>query len=410
MIDSTQETGDPHATAFAPPPALASAPAQEAPVRNRAGQPRPRLWLRVTLVLWNWIVGSAACLTLPSSIFVVGWTFRLMRRSAVRNWNRLANVELLDSGPVPGWVLRERGPRGVRNLLAPLWLNAKLGLQGVFNAYVLTFPACLLWLFAWRFGWDNSFHKMYEQSFIGPSTWMLGNAAFIAAMLYLPLAQARQAVTGDWRAFYGFRLVWALLRRRPIRWLLLAAGYSLFSVPIYILMWAPQLFAQNEMFESMSDEQIVGWLYRYYFFGSLLLLPCYVALRLLATRLYAKALPSAVRRGEVRLDQLHNVERETLGPLGLLRVDPPMRRHPVVRAVGWTGGRIGRIAIGSAAVLLWATVALQIALASFLSYSHQRWLIQPLVQIPTITLIPSHLTDPPAPRDATDMGASMTGA
>lgn len=390
----------------------APAAAPDAPATHGA----PRRGSRVVgslRLLWNWLVGAAACVTIYSAVLVVGWTYRLMHRSALRTWNRMAENQPLDPNPlpeVPGWFIRERGPRTITNLLSPLWLNAKIGVQGVFNSYVLTVPACMLWLFAWRFGWDNSFHKMYEQSAIGFSTWALANALFIAAMLYIPLAQARQAVTGDWRAFYGFRLVWALLRRRPIRSLLLAAAYALLSLPVYILISAPQFIGQAERFHAMTDADLVIWLYRYYFLASLFLFPAYVLLRLIATRLYAKSLPGAIRRAEVRLDQLHPTERQILGQLGLVRVDPPSRRHPIIRAVGWTGSRFTRFATSLAAILLWTTVVLQIALSNFLSYSHQRWLIQPLVQLPTITLIPSHLTDPQAPRDATDMNSSMTGA
>jgi hypothetical protein len=61
-------------------------------------------------------------------------------------------------------------------------------------------------------------------------------------------------------------------------------------------------------------------------------------------------------------------------------------------------------------VLLWLTVTLQISIAQFFDYHPRRYLIQPLIQLPWLTHIPAHLTRPEQSRDATDMGASMTGA
>lgn len=111
---------------------------------------------------------------LPTTIFVVGWTYRRMRRSTLLAWNRLADGVAVDVDLAPGWFIRERGPRSLATVFSPVWENAKAGLLGVLNSYVLTIPACAMWLFARRFGWDNSFHKLYEQYAIDMGSSMTG--------------------------------------------------------------------------------------------------------------------------------------------------------------------------------------------------------------------------------------------
>jgi hypothetical protein len=39
-------------------------------------------------------------------------------------------------------------------------------------------------------------------------------ALFVAAMVYVPMAQVHQAVTGDFRAFFEFRFVGRFIRAR----------------------------------------------------------------------------------------------------------------------------------------------------------------------------------------------------
>src|ERR1051325_4581211 len=97
-------------------------------------------------------------------------------------------------------------------LAASLWHNVRLGVQAMFNTWVLTLPSCALMLFGWYDGWNNSFNKGYEQFSVGPATSWFGIMLFAAAMLYVPMAQARQAITGEWRALYQLRL-----GSRPVR-------------------------------------------------------------------------------------------------------------------------------------------------------------------------------------------------
>ncbi|MFW6124765.1 MAG: hypothetical protein ACOC46_01345, partial [Pirellulales bacterium] len=216
--------------------------------------------LRTVLAfVWKYLAGAVLCLNPLTSVLVVGWTYRLAQRSVLRAWWRrsarckasgVSFVHFVESGAAtcgharaPNWIvappsrrariaaasrgtgLRRRAVGIVKTAGGSLWLNARIGGAAIFNTWVLTLPACLLWLFAWHGGWNNSFHKGYEQWWVGPLTGWLGVGLFLLAMLYVPMAQARQAVTGEWRSFYHFRLVRTLIRRRPAACVALAALY-----------------------------------------------------------------------------------------------------------------------------------------------------------------------------------------
>src|SRR5437879_10635538 len=182
--------------------------------------------------------GMLFCQSVLGALAVLGWTYRVMQRSVLKQWWKLSEspaksesfVEFVagDSRTCehihsPNWFLIQNFREGIRRLPEAgvgkrlltvlralgqsLWTNVRLGVQGIFNTWVLTLPACVLMLFGWYDGWNNSFNKGYEQFLVGPGISWLGIMLFIAAMLYSPMAQARQAFTGKWRSFYQFRLI-----------------------------------------------------------------------------------------------------------------------------------------------------------------------------------------------------------
>lgn len=350
-----------------------------------------RIVLKLVIGLWKWAVGVAACMTLPSSVLVVGWVLRAMRRKTLSVWNQYSEAsEKVDVGDWPNWVLRNRGEEGWWP--ASLWQNIKIGLQGTFNIFVLTLPAGAMWAFAWRFGWDNSFHKVYEQAWMGPTMGLSGVALFIAAMFYAPLAQARQAVTGDWRSFYDFHLVWRLARRLKWACVRLAALYAAVSVPIVILRFLP-VGQFNLVLDYRSDEELVAMLNKYYLAVSVLLFPLYLWVRLSAAKIYARAMLETVALGTVQPQELAIVEQQTLGKLGLLQPADRPRRHILIRTTGWTASRLAGFTAGALAAALWFAFVAQIYIGEFLNHHPLiGWLNQPLIQLPVVRYIPSHLT------------------
>lgn len=352
-------------------------------------------WQGRAIKMWKYLVGVLLCQNLVFSVLVVGWCYRLMRRTTRREWRRLSGRGA-PATPWPNWMLHWdglRAPNRRKALTASLVLNARLGAQAIANTWVATLPGCALWVFAWYSGWDNSFNKGYEQFWVGPAAGWLGIVLFIAAMLYLPMAQARHAATGDWRAFYQFRLVRKLVRHRWPACLLLAALYAALSLPVTLLKIVPTFLPQMRPdLMDMPDAALLEFLRTYYFWATVAGFGAFLALRVVAARIYARAVVSAVQRGVVRPEELGRRERRNLHELGLLETAPPPDRHVVVRVLGWTGARAARLAGAVAIVVLWFTFVAQIFVSEFVNYHPMRgWLNQPLVQLPCFSYIPHRL-------------------
>ena len=398
----------------------------EAPLDRKPAK-APSLLYRALAGSLKFLWGMIFCQSLVGSILVVGWTYRLAQRQALKQWwkrsrrprQRESFADFLAADERtrvhrhwPNWFFRQNAREAFRRqpgmswrryaatcLAAPLqslWENFRTGLAGIFNTLVLTFPACLFWWFGWYDGWNNSFNKGYEQAAVGPVISILGIMFFIAAMFYVPLAQARQAATGEWRSFYQFRLVWQIIRRRWLSCAGLAALYSLLSVPLSILkvfpMYAPQT---NSALEHLSDAAALRYLNHYFFWCAGAVLPAYVILRVVAARLYASGILAAVQTGQVSPGALAQIEREALERLDLLRVSPEPERHLFVRLIAWTGTLAGQITAAVVTFLLWFSFAAQIYVAEFLNYhTAQGWPNQPLVQLPWFHYVPARLKNP----------------
>ncbi len=367
------------------------------------------------------------CQGLAGSIFVVGWTCRLAQRSALKFWflrslrshTPAAFVEFVAAQETtrahvhwPNWFARqsfrqaarpqyELGSAGyalklLQALVHSLWLNFWIGLRAIANTWAITLPACLFWWFGWYDGWNNSFNKGYEQAAVGPLISLLGIAWFIAAMFYLPLAQARQAVTGEWRSFYQFRLIWRIVRDRWVYCVVLAMSYTLLSIPLNILKTSPMFWMHNSpVLSTLTSAQVIASLKGYYFWCALVVLPAYVMLRLAAARIYASGLLSLIQDGKIDQSELAHGERDVLDRLGLLGVRAQPQRHAFVRFIAWTGTRLGRIAGALILTLVWFSFVAQIYITQFLNYhSGLGWINQPLVQLPWFRYLPTTVRNP----------------
>lgn len=367
---------------------------------------------------WKWSAGALLCMGLFSSIIVVGWVYRVMQRSAVKAWHKRSGLRgegvdfqafVSDDAETaglkrwPNWILAPdawrllRGERAVRRLpralTGSLWANVTTGIGAAFNTWVLTLPGCAIMYFSWWGGWNNSFNKGYEQAAVGPVLGLLGAGLFIAAMFYLPIAQARQAATGEWRRFYDFSLVWRVIRRRWWACAALAAAYALCSViVVMILKTAPVGFDRIEGYEQMTDAEVLANLQLYFLGSCFVVIAMYLLLRLMAVRTYARGLLAVLRTGDVKADHLGAFERRTLERLNLLSEPEPNDRHPVLRTAGaLTHGTLVAASFLVMA-LIWFTFVSQIYVSEFLNYhGPQGWLNQPLVQLPWFSYIPPGL-------------------
>ena len=278
----------------------------------------------------------------------------------------------------------------LRRLAGSLYDNAKFGLQGILNTWALTLPGCGLWLAAWFAGWNNSFHKGYELAWVGPSTGVIGVGLFLVAMLYVPLAQARQAVTGQWRAFYDFAVIWRLIRQRWRSSIVLAGLYSFWSLPVMALLTLPAFFEQVwPDTATLTDTEALAFLKTYFFRVSLLGFALVVLLRRRAAGLYARAVMTAVQTGAIRVEALSATEQLAFQRLNLQSGSPPPRRALIIRTPMWMGARLVEGVAVVVTLGVWLSFVAQIFVSEFFNYHPiAGWLNQPLVQLPWFASIP----------------------
>ncbi len=379
---------------------------------------RRRLGWRVLEAIWKLALGALCGMSAVLSLLIVGWALRASEREVVRSWWRRrperrpresfaqfaeASGRTVELAAWPSWFTGDPGP-GVYGWRDRLWqrafggllANVRLGIQSAFNVAVFTLPGGMLWTFGWYAGWMNSFHKGYENYFVGISVFGVGIVLFIAAMLYVPMALARQASTGNWRSFYDFKLVWTLIQRR---WLgqfilaLLALGLGLIlSVLRAIPQFLPQMNAH--LADSTALEQL-HWIERYFLATALFGFAAFVLFRLAAARVYAGALLEAVQRGVITQDQLADREWEILNQLGLIHQRPTPSHHAFFRLVRWLGTRVGRTVGGFATIIIWFLFVFNVMTVEFLNF-HQAgrgWWNQPLIQLPWFDYTPGHLRE-----------------
>jgi len=317
-------------------------------------------WLALAVLMRAWW----------ASAFAAGWLLQLGRQATERRLHRLAGQDM--AAETERW-----GP----------WLRdtARLGVHGLATTWLLCGPGMVLWWFGWRYGWDASFHKTYESAHVGPLTAVLGIVAFVAAMGVVPLSQARLALTGSLAAALDLSVLRRLARQRWPAALLLAGGYAGLGAVIMV-MWMGVTFTPVNQAELAADD---GWLGRHYGFFALLLVPALVALRRAAGRWYASALVGAVQAGAVGLDALHPEELGRLDALGLLAVRSHPTRHRLVRWVGWSASRAGRLAGAMAISSVWFLVVAQVFVAQFFHYrGGLGWLVLPSVTLPWVGSLP----------------------
>jgi hypothetical protein len=279
-----------------------------------------------------------------------------------------------------------------------MWQNLTLGFKGILGTFMLVGWGGLLMTFSWLFGWHNSFNKGYEIAFLGPLTGFSGLLLFIAAMYYVPMAQAHFAMTGEIRAFLDFRFVWKLVRARLFAYTALIAMTGLAFVPLEILIiWPKYIEQMNPGFYDLSVEEYGKYLNQYFMFASVYLFVALFVLRHLAARIYASAVLAVLRRGDVLRSELHP---KIGGWLDRLDVDvmPVLPGGVLEEVLKKGGGWLSRRLLFTFIFVVWFLVISLVYVREFLHYHpYLGFSNQALIQIPCIT--PVHTVEPPIPID-----------
>ena len=365
--------------------------------------------------LWRVFFGLVLCQTPVTAVLVLGWSYRLLQREAVRRWYRRSNdsvgpvdfAESVASNPRlagfarwPRWIMAQtpgtqvpgtasRAKRVLRALVnvfhhasGSLWTNLKAGFKALCTLWLVTLPIGLIWLLSWWSGWENSFNKGYEYAWVGPSVGLAGIFAFIVVMPVVPMAVARQAVVGDWRAFFQIRLLVQLIRRNPVFYLALNALIAALSLPIALFAVMPVAFPSwIGGYADLGRPQAMQAAEPFYLMASLYLLLALIGIRTFAARVYADAMLGCVQAGAVAIAQLGELERTALSHFHLLHTRPVVGEIADRVVKRWLTGLVRFVSLAAVPVV-WLIIAVVLYISQFFHYDWVHWINQPLIQLP----------------------------
>jgi hypothetical protein len=352
--------------------------------------------------VWRYTLGTLFTLTPITAVLVVGWTQRATARAVASRWHRHANgsdfaafaraeAETATLAHWPRWIMadnagellaqaRTSSPlRGlalvVRALFGSLWLNATLGVRALIPILIVALPAGLLFLFSWWAGWDNSFNKGYEQSWIGPAIAFAGIAYFVVAMTLLPLAEVRHAVNNSWRAFFDIAFLRRTAREAKLGLIGLAAAFVTAGFVVAILKVAPLSLGSN----AATPEEAARIAGGYTLLVAAVLFPLYVALRLIAARVYARA--TARLAAKTGTADFAARERQLIERLSLDAAASPARGNLAKFVVG-SGSLFTGAATSAVMLAVWFGLVAELYVSQFLVHDWMHWINHPLIQLP----------------------------
>lgn len=363
-------------------------------------------------------------LSFITAIAVFGWLQRRMQALSLRAWWEASPrrqdssfEDFLDSlgpnAPVerPRWFVRERFAKhlseisrgkslgsffvaiwGVVSLpIHSLLVNFKVGLSGLFATSMLTGWGGMIMLFSWYFGWLNSFHKGYEDAFLGLLSGLFGSTLLILALIYVPMAQAHQAAAGEVAAFFQFRVVVRLILTRFTAYAFLIGGLALTSLVFEI----PRLVTLNDNFipnhEDVSPRAAFFMLEAWWFGWSIFFFAALLVLRTVSAAIYRSAMLKAVRNGTIAIDELPANLNTWFEKLAIVP-DTPVSRSLIGAMLRATIGLKYRVFLFGVVCLIWLLFVLRFYFSYFLVFNEYRGILNhPVIQVPCIDWTPWHL-------------------
>ena len=265
--------------------------------------------------LWKLAAGTALASSWLGAVVAAGWTSRFMQRTAMKAWwqgqprpfrkmlgfrevaARTGGLEAYAAWP--HWIVDQNAFQALKRgriaaIVGGLWKNSMAGVGEVLaSTAVLAGPVALLTL-AWHWGWRLA----PTDKALPVAVQLLGAAGAVGhacTLFYLPMAQARAAVTGEWRTFFDFRLIRRAIRRRWFACTVLAIGWAVGAA-----LAANLLKATPDAKNRLDGAETLGCAFVFIQF---------VALRWLAARIYASAILQMLNDREIRLADLAPNER-----------------------------------------------------------------------------------------------------
>ena len=333
---------------------MASAPAPSPARRSLLGRATAPFFSLARRLL-GWALGALLCMTPATAVLAQGWLVGRMRVVACAAARRRTERP-------PEWATAQppSGAEAPAGAEAPGWMRARLaGALGLLRegvsaslALFLGFaPFCGLMLLSWWAGWENSFNKGYEQSWVGPTLGLLGAALALPLLARAPLALAHLAVERRFSAFFERRRVATFIRCAGWEHVALALAFVLAAAPLFAAKATPVFIEQiDPAFHTLSPEEARAFATRWRLASAVYLFAALWMLRGWSARLYAKARLRAERGVPAR------------GGLATL-------------------GRLMRLLLISA---VWFGLVAQIYVGQFLNHDWSAWLNPPLLGLPVV--------------------------
>ncbi len=303
------------------------------------------MWL--ARAIKNTLIGTLLCLTPVTAIIVLGWMVHYMRSVMSRR------IELPDHGGTAvrlAWFFGPPGSGLLTRFIGALIGNIRSGIATAAGLVLVTLPFTALWIGSWWAGWENSFNKGYEQSWVGPTFGLIGTLIGTVVLIHLPMALAHHAVDGRILAFFEIRRIRDLVTRAGLRYVLFSILIVVFAMPL-LGMRALPVFAEEIIpgIEDFGAEQIealkgqIALVKAAYIFVSL------VIIRYLSARLYVFA------------------AGRSSAPGGAKRTRP------------WIGFRILQFILLAG---IWFGLIAQIYIGQFMNHSWWIWVNHPYLVLP----------------------------
>src|SRR4030095_5523838 len=100
--------------------------------------------------------------------------------------------------------------------------------------------------------------------------------------------------------FYGFRLIWSIVRLRWLACAGLAFLYAGLALPLSILKTMPMFFLHTHPeYADLAAPLLLKKLDGYFFWCALMIFPAFVILRLAAARIYASGMLQLAQTGRI---------------------------------------------------------------------------------------------------------------
>ncbi len=358
----------------------------------------------------HFFAGFFCCWTPFTAPLLAGWMNRYMLRSAVHVWVRRSNVENPkiffqnhEFSSFRGWprwsdvsiavapsILKTGFFRKAFNrfihFFRSLWWQYRSGLLSLFNTWLLTLPFALVWLWMWWAGWNNTFSRGYEEEGLAPLTFIFSAFGFCLVMLYVPIAQARQAIHGKWASFFDMRAVRTISRHVRFRLLILAVFYALGSLG---LIGGTKIFPT--MFEEIYDldmsniQSVKDMVFVHFLFVILCFYCGLLFVKRMNARVYAIGVLKALQAKDLSPEDLSPFERTLLlERLSFAPPKPKIDRPWWVRLLIWPLRKLWTFTLVALTLSVWGGVAFSLYFGQFMNLSHVDWLNQPMIQMPYI--------------------------